>query len=154
MGKSRHDLGTPDLFRDWQPPREVAARLAPEVTKGGTLDVRVAKAVAHALAASGKSRAEIAALMSEYLGERLSENMLDAYASPARETHKITLERFIALMDATGCYGLLAFICQFAGYVAVPERYGDVIELWREDREIEERTRRRDALMGRVRSLR
>lgn len=152
MKKSR-DIHTLDLFRDYQPEDDVAARIAPEITKGGTLNVQIARVVAHACQQSGKTREEIAKEMSAYLDQTITVNMLDAYASPARENHKITLERFIALLDATDCYGLLAFICQFVGYVAVPERYADIIEIWRNDREIEERQRKRDALMGKVRAL-
>lgn len=152
MKKSR-DIHTLDLFRDYQPEEDVAARIAPEITKGGTLNVQIARVVAHACQQSGKTREKIAKEMSAYLDQTITVNMLDAYASPARENHKITLERFIALLDATDCYGLLAFICQFVGYVAVPERYADIIEIWRNDREIEERQRKRDALMGKVRAL-
>lgn len=162
----RHrDFGTLDIFRDYTPPEPVAAQLDPDLTKGGTLDVQISRIVGHAMAQSGKTRAEIAAEMSEYLGfppekdglrpnGAVTENMLDTYASPARREHKITLERFIALIEVTGCYDLLAFVCRPAGFVAVPERYADIIEIWREDREIEERTRRRDTLAGRVRGLR
>lgn len=148
----RRDTLTMDIFRDYQP-EEVAARCDPDLVKGGTLDVQIARALALAMQKSGKSRAGIADEMSEYLGQRVTENMLDGYASPARRDHKITMERFIALLDVTDCYDLLAFVCGFAGFVAVPERYADIIEIWRADREIEERTRRRDALMGRVKGL-
>lgn len=150
----RRDLGTLDMFRDYTPPEPVAAQLDPEIAKGGTLDVKIARVLSHAMAECGKSRPQIAAEMSDYLGQRVTENMLDTYASPARRDHKITLERFMALVDVTGCYGLLAFVCEPAGFVAVPQRYADIIEIWREDRAIEERTRRRDQLLGRVQGLR
>lgn len=150
----RRDFGTLDIFRDYTPPEPVAAQIDPEITKGGTLDVKIARVLSHAMAECGKTRSQIATEMSDYLGQRVTENMLDTYASPARRDHKITLERFIALLDVTGCYGLLAFVCEPAGMVAVPERYADIIEIWREDRAIEERTRRRDALIGRVQGLR
>lgn len=153
MRKSR-DINTLDLFRDYHPEEDdVAAKIAPEITKGGTLNVQIARVVAHACQVSGKTREEISRQMSAYLDQAITVNMLDAYASPARENHKISLERFIALLDVTECYGLLAFVCQFAGYVAVPARYADIIEIWRNDREIEERQRRRDALVGKVRAL-
>ncbi|OCP17400.1 MULTISPECIES: hypothetical protein [unclassified Ensifer] len=148
----RRDTLTLDIFRDYQP-EEVAARCDPELVKGGTLDVQIARVLSVAMQKSGKTRTEIADEMTEYLGQRVTENMLDGYASPARKDHKITVERFIALLDATECYDLLAFICKQAGFVAVPERYADIIEIWRADREIEELTRQRDARMGRVRGL-
>lgn len=150
--KKRRDNLTLDLWRDYTPV-EVAAHIDPDVSKGGTLDVKIARVLAHAMQKSEMSRADIAEAMSEHLGQRVTENMLDSYASPARRDHKITLERFIALLEVTNRYELLAFVCEFAGFVAVPERYADIIEIWREDREIEERTRRRDALAGRIRGI-
>ncbi|XHE13646.1 hypothetical protein PCC82_02595 [Agrobacterium deltaense] len=150
--KKRRDTLTLDIFRDYTPV-EVAARIDPEVSKGGTLDVKIARVLAHAMQKSDMSRAQIADAMSEHLGQRVTENMLDCYASPARRDHKITLERFITLLEVTECYELLAFVCDFAGFVAVPEEYAEIIEIWRDDREIEERTRRRDARVARVRGL-
>lgn len=151
--KRRRDTLTLDIFRDYQPPEEVAARIDPDVSKGGTLDVKIARVLAHAMGQCGKSRSEIADEMSAWLGQRVTENMLDCYASPARRDHRITLERFIALIDVTGCYDLLAFVCDFSGFVAVPEAYSEIIEIWRDDREIEERTRRRDARLARIKGL-
>lgn len=148
MTKNR-DINTLDLFRDYQP-EEVAAKLASEITKGGTLNVKIARVVAHACQQSGKTREKIAQEMSEFLDQTITVNMLDAYASPARENHKITLERFIALLDATECAGLLAFICQFVGFVAVPERYADIIEVWQAEQQLEKISRRRDQLLAKV----
>lgn len=54
---------------------ELAVNLPPEVTNGGNLS------------------------------EEISKNMLDAYAIEAREDHKITLERGVALIVSTGQQG-------------------------------------------------
>lgn len=148
----RRDPNTLDLFRDYQP-AEVAVRFDPEVAKGGTLDVKIARVLSEAMAMSGKTREQIAAAMSDFLGQTVSENMLDCYASPARRDHKITLERFIALIDATGCYELLGFICEFSGFVAVPARYAEVIQLWQTEERLAELERHRAALRGRVGGL-
>lgn len=159
MRRSRYrDTQTLDMFRDIAPPDEVAAKCDPAVTKGGTLDVKIARAVAVAMERSGKSRAVIAEEMTEFLGgdlagQKVTKNMLDQYASPAKSEHRITFERLIALTQVTGHYGLLAFYCEQFRYVAVPEAYSDIIEIWREEREIEERTRRRDARLARLRDL-
>lgn len=148
----RRDPYTLDLLRDYQPP-EVAPAFEPEVSKGGTLDVKIARVLSEAMSRSGKSRMQIAADMSDYLGQNVTENMLDCYASPARRDHKITLERFLALLDATDCFELLGFICQFSGFVAVPERYGEVIQLWQTEERLAELERKRATLRGRVGGL-
>lgn len=138
MARGRRCTETIDAFRDYRPPEPVAARLDPEIVKGATLDVRISKLVGHALAACGRSRAEIAAEMSDYLGcyidnhgrrpnGAVTENMLDQYASPARRDQKITLERFIALVEVTGCRDLLDFVCAPSGHVAVPAQYEAVL---------------------------
>ncbi len=127
MPKPR-DPNTLDMFTDWQPP-QVAVTLPPEVTTGGNLASQIARAVSRALKASELSREQIAEAMAGYLGEEVSKNMLDAYASEARESHRITLERFVALIHVTGQHGLLGFVAEQFDLVVVPERYSDLIEL-------------------------
>ncbi|MVA26897.1 DNA transposition protein [Agrobacterium vitis] len=148
----RRDPDTMDLFRDYQPP-EVVARFAPEVSKGGTLDVKISRVLSEAMSRCGKSRERVAAEMSDYLSQNVTENMLDCYASPARRDHKITLERFIALVDVTDCHELLNFVCEFSGFVAVPARYAEVIHLWQTEEQLAELERRRSALRGKVGGL-
>jgi len=152
--KMRRDINTLDLFRDYEPP-EVTVGFEPEVTKGGTLDVKIARAVSQAMDVSGKTREDIAAEMAEYLGgQNVTENMLNSYASPARRDHKITLERLIALIDATGCYELLGFIAEFSGFVVVPSRYAEIIHLWETEEQMAELEHRRSALRGKVKGWR
>lgn len=141
----RRDPHTLDLFRDYTPP-EVVPAFEPEISKGGTLDVKISRVLSEAMARSGRTRAEIAAEMSDYLSQRVTENMLDCYASPARRDQKITLERFVALVDVTDCYELLNFICDFAGFVAVPARYAEVIRLWQTEERLADLERQRAAL--------
>ena len=45
--------------------------------------------------------------MSEQLGEEISLDMLNAYASPGRDTHNISFGRAVALMAVTGNYALI-----------------------------------------------
>lgn len=154
----RRDPYTLDLLRDYQPP-EVAPVFEPEVTKGGTLDVKIARAVSEAMARSTDDRGQIAVTMSDYLGfykdekPGITENMLNGYASSAHIDHKITLERFIALVDATESHELLNFVCSFAGFVAVPARYAEVIRLWQTEERLADLESQRAALRGRVKGL-
>lgn len=155
----RRDPYTLDLLRDYQPP-EVAPAFEPEVTKGGTLDVKIARAVSEAMARSERGREQIAASMSDYLGfykddgkPGVTENMLNGYASAAHVDHKITLERFVALVDATESHELLNFVCSFAGFVAVPARYAEVIRLWQTEERLAELESQRAALRGKVKGL-
>lgn len=150
----KRDAATLDLFRDWQPP-QVEAQIDPSITRGGTLDVKIARAVSHAMAASGKDRETIAAEMTEYLGgdlagQRVSKTMLEQYAAPAKRDHRITLERFIALIAVTGCHDLLGFVCGFSGFVAVPARYAEIIRLWQTEEQLAELERQRATLRGRI----
>lgn len=57
--------------------------------------------ISKALRETPISRAEIAARMSEMLGDDVSVNMLNAYASPGRADHNMSLIRFIAFTRAT-----------------------------------------------------
>lgn len=124
----KRDPFTLDMFTDWEPP-EVAVGLPEAAARGGVLSSRIARAVSHALKATALSRDEVAQGMSEYLGESVTKNMLDAYASQARTDHRITLERFMALIEVTGKQGLIGFVAEEFGLIAVPARYRDLIEL-------------------------
>ena len=148
----RRDTQTLDLFRDYEPPER---QLDPEITKGGTLDIKIARALSHAMHESGLSRTVIAEKMSEYLGgKNVTENMLDQYASPARKDHKITVERFIALVDVTGCHELLGFVAGFSDHIVVPARYGEIIHLWETEEAMARLENRRAALAGKVKGWR
>lgn len=70
------------------------------------LEQQVCSTVAVMLNSDGRSRWELAAKVSEYLGEDVSKAMLDAYASPAREEHKVPMSRFLAIMTVTGRHDL------------------------------------------------
>lgn len=123
----QRDRMTLELF-DWEPPR-VAVGFDKEELPGNRIASRISRAIALALKECGKPRSDIARTMSEELGYPVSESTLDAYASEAKESHKISLERFIALIMATGCHDLLGFIAGFFEHVVVHERYASLIEL-------------------------
>lgn len=99
------DQKTLDLF-DWEPP-QVVERFEPERVKAFSIKNVIAKGVAATCDASSMKRDEIAAGMSEFLGETISVNMLNAYASEAREDHTIPFYRLMALVKVTGDKRLL-----------------------------------------------
>lgn len=151
MPKHR-DPYTADLF-EWQPP-QVAVNMPAEAVRGGTLRTQIARAVSQALKECGQSREDVARAMSAYLEQDVSKNMLDAYASPSRDEHHISLERFLALIEATGGYGLLGFIADHFNHVVVPAKYSDLIELHMVEEQLERQTLRKNALLARWKATR
>lgn len=71
------------------------------------LERQISRAVSTMLKEDPRSREVIAAEMSVLLDEEVSRHMLDAYASPAREEHKVIMSRFLALVAVTGRHDLL-----------------------------------------------
>lgn len=115
----KSDKRTGDLFA--QPPRP-AITVDPERVRADTVAQRASRAVAMALADCDLGRGEIAERMSDYLGESVSKAMLDAYASPARDEHRINIPRLLALMHATGDVRPLAALAETLGYAVVERR--------------------------------
>jgi hypothetical protein len=108
MARDRQDKLTGDLL-SWQPP-EVTPAVDPQQVRAETLRGRVARAVALVLRECELGRDEIAARMSEFLHEPVSLQMLNAYASQAREEHTISAIRLAALAHATGDARALAVL--------------------------------------------
>ena len=75
----------------------------------------VASAVAQMLRDCGKSRHEVAILMSELVDDTVTKAMLDAYASEGREDHNISMGRFMALTAATSSYSVLGDLLRKIG---------------------------------------
>lgn len=93
----------PDQFGfAFEPPKKATA---PASLAG--LERQICGAVGVILASCGHSREIIAARMSEILGDEISRLMLDAYASPAREGHKVPMTRFLALVAVTNRFDVL-----------------------------------------------
>lgn len=145
-GGDRHTL---DLFRDWEPPK-VAVGPAPADVRG-PLDLVIARLISSALKKSGRKREEIANNMSAFLGRPVSKDMLDAWASGAKATNRIPLDAFVALIDATGDHDLLGWMPQQHGFLVVPARYGDLIELHLLEEQENEIARRKQAVQARYR---
>lgn len=127
MVRQRGDSRTGDLL-GWEPrPCEVERFPAPQI-RAATIGSRIVKAMSVALKECGKTRDKVAADMSDYLGETVSKQMLDAYVSEARTTHSISFARFAALVHATGDNRLLTILPELFGFAVVEERLLPAIE--------------------------
>lgn len=124
--KKRKAIDNLDLFRDFTP-EPVVARYDPDRVRAATLPMLLARAIAETLKDCGRPRAEIAAAMSEQLGESVSEAMLNKYAAPASESHTIPAHRLIALTAVTGDARILNALLSEAGLIAVPAEYEALI---------------------------
>lgn len=115
MAKDRRDRGTSDLFEH--------ARLFPvetprELENALDFNARVSQAMSRACDEArdnGHDRFEVARRMSAILGVNVTENMINAYCSQARETHTISLARFKAFVRATGCVWLWNVVLEGEG---------------------------------------
>lgn len=133
MAKARRDSQTGDLFD--RPLPQVAARFDDGAIRGNRLASQISQVVAAAL--RDHDRSDVAAKMTEELGYPVSHDMVDKYASQAA-ANKITLERFIALIEATNCVAALDFIAERFGHVVVPARYESLIKDHLAEERIEE----------------
>ncbi len=143
----RRDPLTKDLF-EWTPP-QVAIRYEDGVTGRGSLDSQIARLIARALRDAkdeGKSRADIAGNMALYLRRPISSSMLDKWASEASDEHRIPLDAFIALVDATGARELLGFVPGMFDLTVIEDEYADLIEDRLLEDHIEELQARRQML--------
>lgn len=132
----RRDRLTPDLF-DWKPP-PVAVRFQDEAAiRAASVAGRLSRSVAVVLRESDADREAVAARMSEYLGEEVSKNMLDAYASQAREAHNISLARAFALLHATDDARIFGTELERFGLAIIPRRFLAAVEeaMWTEQEE-------------------
>ena len=119
--------GQMDLLA-WAPPQP-AVQFAEAAVRASTLGGRISRAVATALTECAMPRAEIAQRMGEFLGEPISENMLNAYASQAREGHKVPACRLMALVHVTGDRRLFELMCEPFGWTVIDRRYLPLIQL-------------------------
>jgi hypothetical protein len=67
--------------------------------------------------------------MSEFLGQPVSVNMLDAYASQARGQHNISAVRLVALLHATQDRRLLELVAEMFGWPVIERKFLKLIEL-------------------------
>ncbi|MCA0304149.1 MAG: DNA transposition protein [Proteobacteria bacterium] len=121
----RRDPYQADLL-SWTPPQPVV-RFEPDQVRAASFDQRLCKAMALALKEARTDRALIAERMSTFLGKEVTKAMLDAYVSPARNTHQISVSRFFALLHVTQDRRLLELLAEPFGWAVVDERHADAI---------------------------
>lgn len=84
------------------------------------LERMVSAAVARALKEDSRSREEIAGAMSALLADDVTRWMLDSYASEARDLHRISAGRLLALIAATERFDILdTLVSRVGGRVLV-----------------------------------
>lgn len=129
MARHRDPL-TKDLF-SWEAPK-VAVGYSSDVMGHGPLDNRIARLIGQALRDArdeGVTRSKVAARMSAYLRRTISEAMLNKWSSEGSEDHRIPLDAFIALIEATGAKELLGFAPGIFGLTVIQSEYAEIIEL-------------------------
>jgi hypothetical protein len=144
-------IGRQDDLLNWQPPAPVK-RFDDDKVRAGSVAGRVCRAVSLSLKESGVDRSLIAERMSEFLGEEVSKNMLDAYSSQAREEHVINVVRFIALIHATRDRRLLEMVAEMFGWAVIERRYLKLIELASLNEHRDELRQRADAARRQAKS--
>jgi hypothetical protein len=80
---------------------------------------------------SAKSREEIAELMSQFTGQKITLRMLNAYTAEAAERHRFPLSFARAFCVAVGDWLLLNFIAERAGFRVIDARDTQVLEVGR-----------------------
>lgn len=96
---------------------------------------RINVLVGEMLNSDGRDRYEIAAEVSRLLGEDVSKAMLDAYASPAREEHRVPFSRLMAIVVVTGRFDLFDRTLRECGCAVVTGAEIDLVELGNAERE-------------------
>ena len=150
---ARRDPLTPDLFA-WKPP-EIGLGYSAEVTGRGALDNKIARLIGHALRDAredGVTRIEVARRMSGFLGRAISEAMLNKWSSEGSGDHRIPMDAFIGLVQATGNLRLLGFAPGEFGLTVIQAEHAEMIEERLLDDHIEEMQARRQMLATRRRS--
>lgn len=144
MGRGR-DTQTMDLLA-WEPESPVR-RYEEGRVRAVSLRAKIARAVAETLLEYPESREHVAASMSEWMGEDMSKNMLDAYASEARDDHSISFVRLLALVHATGDTRPLQVAAEMFGCSVVEDRFLPWIEFGQLSEVSEELSKKRDAAL-------
>lgn len=113
-----------------------APQAASEPAELAGFERQISRAVSVMLKEDPRAREIIAAEMSVLLDEEVSRPMLDAYASPAREGHKVIMSRFLALVAVTNRYDLLDRLLRQIGAAVLVGEEVHTARLGQIDREI------------------
>lgn len=100
------------------------------------LEAMICRTVGSILNSDSRPREYIAADMSILLDEEVSKAMLDAYASPAREGHKVPMSRFMALVLVTKRHDLMDPLLREIGMAGLIGAEVKTARLGQIDREI------------------
>lgn len=137
---------------------KVAAGYEADVAGKGALPNRIARLISRALRDARRDRdlgrADVARLMTNELGRKITEGSLEGWAGEADTNHRIPLDAFIALIAVTEATDLLGFIPDQFGFVAVPGKYMPIIELQLLEEQERELAERKARLLADVRALR
>lgn len=122
------------------------------VEEGGlrNLERQVASAIGNILTKYPAGRFEIAGMVSALLDDEVSKSMLDAYSSEAKDSHNISLARFLALVVVTQRFDALdAILRQIGCGVLVGEEIylAEAGHLRALRRELDQRIRELDTVM-------
>ena len=137
------DPNTLDMFADSpQRPGDLSCAVEIAATIAAALDRARGR---------GMTRADVAQKMSWHLGERLSDNMLNAYSAQSHDKHEISLRRAIALDLVVGEDALLRlYTAKRGGRSIVTDDDAALLEwarLHREERALSERKRALEAVL-------
>lgn len=127
MARVRGDNKTLSLL-EWEP-KEPEKRFEEDKIKSHSLSGTLSKAISLALDDCTFSREDVAQRMTDFMGSEVSVNMLNGYASQAREDHNISAVRLMALTYATQDWRLLQVLADPFPVAIVDARYLDVIRL-------------------------
>ncbi len=127
MAKLRGDTHTMDLL-SWEELPIVEA-FDPSRVRAMSLRAKTARAVSEAMTDCDLSRADVAEKMSVFMGETVSVNMLNAYASEAREEHSISFVRMVGLIHATDDIRLLQIVAEMFGYSVIEDKFLPWVDL-------------------------
>ncbi|NHO33295.1 phage regulatory CII family protein [Acetobacter fallax] len=128
MTGRRINAATQLSLLDWEPPSPIR-EFDERMVRGNTFEARLSRAISVSLEGCGRSRDVIAEMMSVRIGRPISVNILNAYASPMRDTHTISVPRFDALVFATGDQRLLEFLAAPHDMAVVSRRMLPMIQL-------------------------
>lgn len=120
------DAASPDMFAGYQP-RPVVERFSAERVRASSCAARIKQALKETLRECGRSREQIAAEVSDYLGEVVSPQILDQYTSGANEKSNIPAHRLVAVFAVTGDIRLLNALLENTAAIAVPRKHEALI---------------------------